>query len=494
MHNLAFQTILSFSSKRIELMFFFIMISSTNVTAQVVEYSIRTREFKESKNTLPFDEPFIFKVIDAPDNSSYSLTILMLEQGKPQTLVFPRADAKAISGVAKFVVTSFLKPNRHYKIDLEETRPLNSDEKAKLKAILENNDFKQTIPTFILNTERDNMLIKTFLPNFYSMLRENNFRNIRFNESKLTNGEAQNILTRIYSKLVSFSQNFTSTCNPKNIEPVLQFAYKEFFTPRKDKGNIYQFPSNQFQDLKSFGEALQISLDVWRDKDSSIINSNESFNKAAKDSLFKIIKGNFKSLQSTMKQLKEIDSLLDDYITVKLPTELLENSNMINELGSSIVDQNTNAGPYTSQSFGYAYAPAIDDGFLYFSFGIFLRPVNNRVPLNNIPKEDRWKAKLCLNLGLTLEKISTNKPMKVYGLGSIFGNKAGLIGIGFRPYHFIKFDINGLLYKVDNPNPLIQNKRFAAAPMFGISLNLNLIKLLAGQPNSLTTLQTAINN
>jgi hypothetical protein len=475
-------------------MLYFISISSMNVTAQVVEYSVRTREFKESKNTLPFDEPFVFKVTDAPENSKYTLSILMLEQGKAPREVFPETIKVAINGEAKFVVTSFLKPNRHYKIELKEVRALNSNEKNKLKEILVDNEFKNSISGFILNTTRDSMLIRRYLPIFYTTLKENGIENIGLIESKITSGEAQHILTIISGKLISFSQNFVIRSKQINIDSNLKFPYRNFFDTVFDQSSNYQYPKNRFGNVKSFEDELKSSLNDWKVSDSLNIKNRESLNNEQKDSLFKIIKGNYESLQSTIKSLNEINALLDDYIDNTLPKELLENSTVINEIGSSIVDQNTNAGPYTSQSFGYGYSPAIDDGFLYLSFGIFLRPVNNRVPLSHIPKKERWKAMTSLNLGLTLENISTNKPMKVYGLGSIFGNKAGLLGIGFRPYHFIKFDINGLLYKVDNPNPLIQNKRYAVAPMFGISLNLNLIKLLAGQPNSLTTLQTAINN
>jgi hypothetical protein len=115
------------------------------------------------------------------------------------------------------------------------------------------------------------------------------------------------------------------------------------------------------------------------------------------------------------------------------------------------------------------------------------------VPFSNVDKKDRWKVMVCGNIGLTLEDMATNKNGKVSGLGSvIFGNKAGVAGIGFRPLPFLKFDCNGLFYFIKNPNPLSSHNHFVCSPFFGASLNLNIIKLFAGQPNSLTTLQNQL--
>jgi hypothetical protein len=185
---------------------------------------------------------------------------------------------------------------------------------------------------------------------------------------------------------------------------------------------------------------------------------------------------------------------INDWIENSLSATLVENTHLEELLISSVCNPNSSASLYTSQTFGYGYSTGTGNTLGYFAFSIFARPVNNDVPFSNIERHSRWKAKFCLNIGATLEDIANNKNGKIGGLGGFFGNKAGLLGIGYRPCPFLKLDINNLFYYVDDPNPLIKHKNFVYSPLIGISLNLNIIKMFAGQPNSLSSLQKQLKN
>jgi hypothetical protein len=194
-------------------------------------------------------------------------------------------------------------------------------------------------------------------------------------------------------------------------------------------------------------------------------------------------------LDNVKVQIDQWISLVDSLISVTVDHVYISRLLVSTKPDESLVEGTANKlNASISQTFGWGLSPKTSSGFLYVGYSLFFRAVNPGVPFRNIPSRDRWKAMVGANLGFTLTDMTTNNYGKAAGIVSFLGDKALMVGLCFRPYHFIKLDFNGLLYTLNDPNPLNNHRRLAFAPLIGISLSLNVVKLFNGQPNSFTTL------
>jgi hypothetical protein len=495
----------------------FLLLSFVFAHAQtkVVEFDWGKKDFTENKSKFPFDEPFTFRVIGMKANQKIDVVITDITKNvkDDDTLILKVLDSSIDeTGIFSEVVPKYLKPNHYFKVNVnvKETARLKSKTRDSLSEAMSVDEvFVSKIQQIFFASKYPGINIEDFNKLYEDYFYDNNLKNFKIDykaadeilrDAKEPIGQALkdfseaaerlstldnlviNILNekkkKIDKSLAKDSSKKTELLQQKNeIEQALNYNSEFFASLYKVENELPYFNLNSGETLSGFLER------------TDTLKLNAEFEQQLKKIDPSLLKQVNDELSETRKNLKSFNSNTIASIPKVVNEAFLNNTFFTSVLGSNVYDNDTEAGIYTSQTFGYGYSPKTDNGLTYFSFSFFARPVNNSVPLSNVKGWDNLKVRLCANVGLTLEDITTNKNGQISGLGSVFGNKAGLVGLGIRPWAFLKVDANALLYYMKDPNPLITNKKFVASPFFGVSVNLNIVKLLSGQSNSLTTLQ-----
>lgn len=469
-------------------------------TTKVVDFDLEKKHFTEGKSRFPFDEPFTFRVINLPEGSVETDLNITIEDISPKNKIDENPiELKCIitDGSREFSgVVKSLPPNHSFKIDIsgETKRKPNEEETKKLRETLSSDEL---IMKFLPNNFEYSKLSE-YKNRLQSSLSEKGFRNYKIDFSKLDEqGENAGYLADARRTLRNIAANLNEIEN--GLINVLENAdknneIKRYFSDlyKEENGHFILTIKNNESNEKFVKRFNLDSLEKVITK--NLIDTESDSTKKA--NLKSIVSNNIKGLGAIKDKVSRFEANFEDWIEKEIKQIIIDNIFVISVLGNNIYGTaDSKASIYTSQTFGYGYSPKTDNGLMYFTFSFYARPVNNNVPLNYATGKGAWLlVRTCLNIGLTLEDINTNKNGTVSGLGNPFGSKAGLVGIGFRPWSFLKIDINSLLYYKKDPNPLITNKKFTASPLFGVSLNLNMLKLLLGQPNSLTKLTDEINN
>lgn len=487
---------------------------------KVVEYDWTKRGFTENKSRFPFDEPFSFRVIGLKEKQKVDVTIIDITKNNKDDSTILKTAGTVIdeTGVFSEVISRYLRPNHYFKISIiveEESKLKSTTRDSLIKVMSDDPAFVNKIQQIFFSSEYLNLNVEEFTKLYEDYFNDNNLANLKI-DRKTVNSQMRNVKGPIAQALNNLL-NINERLQALDSTIILQLTGK---TTRIDSTtSIKTTDVKKKKELLTEKERVNESLQKTKEFFNSlytvkgslpylVLNPTETLSDfLTRTDTLKIsddLRGLLKSIDTSL--LKQVDDELGEIrkdfqsfntaIISSISTVLSQiylNSAFFNSiLGSNVYDNSTEAGIYTSQTFGYGYSPKTDNGLTYFSFSFFVRPVNNSVPLSNVKGWDNLKVRLCANVGLTLQDIATNKHGEISGLGSVFGSKAGLVGLGIRPLSFLKVDVNALLYYMKNPNPLITNKKFVASPFFGVSVNLNIVKLLAGQPNSLTTLQNEI--
>lgn len=456
--------------------------------ATSVTFDWKTKTFTPA-GPLPFDEPFTVQVQNLSDTVDSFQLIFKAGKRPPRSGLRPPVDTDYFNSLPTLAILDFtknslqstlayrLEPDKYYYIGIKvyNKKNLTAKQSADLKSSLENNNqFRSDV-------------VKTILGQDYHALTANSINRVLQKNVSAINPGYQLDTNAISNKFSSIQQEVAQ----------IFVSYKE---GEQKIGNL-------FHNLDSLSRSQPAIMENIIKRDTGAFHDYLTSNKS--DSQFSqfltppedsIIKANPKDatyLKSTFEGYKSAviasysrtAANISAWIDTAIIKTTLENSYFIFGLATTIATDNTSTSPYLSQTFGYGYNPTTSIGLLYFTFTCFFRPVNQNVPFSELDKSDRWKVQFCVNAGLTLSDVTTNNHGTISGLGSIFGNKAGIIGIGYRPVPFAKIDLNSMFYYLNDPNPTISHKRFVCSPLIGISLNLNIIKILAGKPNSLTSLQ-----
>lgn len=511
--------------------------AQTNSKTIVCDWDNKETPFNAS---FPFDEPFQIQIKNLPNSFKEKLSLYILEfdskkelklyhdtlnidspklldtnyfsKLKGQILTYILNDDEINGNKYKTLTSvefSFLKPNKYYTLLFcsKKTSPLTKLQHADLKQSFIDTKFKDIIKSNILKTNykviNTNFLLDLF--NKEVLLTKKISNKYEFIKTQIDDDKIHiNLLNaiqvlaqkgnKIKQVIKNLTQKIDNTKSDKSAENGID-SLKEslgklntlLITVEKSSNSdpgVYYPDLNDLDDFKSKLASVKTEIEEEAKSLNSKFNDNHGGNISSELS---------KIDDSYIKDLDKIDNDINNAIDALITTFESVAFYSYTFLQTSTLDQSTKEASYTSQTFGYGYNFGTGTSVSYFALSFFFRPVNNNVSLSNTPWCDRWKVMLCLNLGFTLEDISTNKNAKVSGL-PIIGNKAGLIGLGFRPLPYLKFDFNTLLYYSDDSNPLNDHKKFTCSPFVGFSVNLNIVKILTGQPNSLTTLKTKANS
>lgn len=473
-----------------------------NAQTKTVEFDWNTKDFVANKSKFPFDEPFTFKIINLPvdQKTVFKISIRDITKKKrPQPLedFILNVTDSVVDNSRGFtqVIEKYLKPNHYFKIDIEaiERKKLtNTEQQSLYDKISTDTSFSNLIRSLFYNTDYSEIKLSGLQSLLEIYFTKSGYTNYKIDYEQVEKqadlqsylATAKNELLKIAHGLNSAKEQLDNTFIVKAQQ--IDLLFESLYEKRND-GNFYlKFdPGETFEDFTK-----RAGLNTLDQAIKQVIKDDPSFLTDSATINF-IIENKVKTF---LPKVKKFEKDLEKWLKETLTKVVALNTFRVKALGSNVYDNDTEAGNYTSQTFGYGYSPSTDNSLLYFSFSFFARPVNNSVPLSNVTGNDWWKVRFCANVGLTLENIAINRNGTISGLGSVFSDKAGLVGIGFRPWSFLKIDVNSIMYYLKNPNPLINNKKFVCSPFFGVSVNLNIVSLLAGHPNSLTTLQNQINN
>lgn len=124
----------------------------------------------------------------------------------------------------------------------------------------------------------------------------------------------------------------------------------------------------------------------------------------------------------------------------------------------------------------------------YYGVNINLRPVNKNIRLRNLRKKDGailtrnvltpWHY-FSVMLGLTIGGSIQEEGER----DDLFGNNSLLVGIGFRLNHTIRISAGSVIFRANNPNPLIADKSIATAPFASISFDIKIQSIISSLSN-----------
>jgi|GEM_PF-1506449 len=455
---------------------------------------------------FPFDEPFQIKLEGFDADTPYTQYRMVfrhldrkkdLNKYKSDTELYRSLDSFTVDFTANGigVYPRFMKPNEYYIVDISQPQIVQASEHEKKRVISQLQDnisFQNEIMQLLENTPSQN-----FKESDLGTLIEAELNTMGYIILDQPDTKSSQALSDSLKLDIGRISNRTHTLIKKwnNLTTTIDSAYSNTINPYKsfvDSLSKHTFTESdnlnpigiKYSELDSVIQLLNSTLQV-----EEMTNIDLDAKQDVQYNL-EVINETMEALRLTLRKLPENYTKL-----------YIEKNNIGRVLGSSkvnedLVEGNTNrAHASISQTFGWGFSPRTSNGYLYVGYTLFFRPVNYSVPLRNIGTiwnirdlGEIIKATVGINLGFTLSDIETNGYSEASGIVKFLGNKGLIVGLGIRPYHFIKLDINGLMYNISDPNPLVTHKKVAFTPMIGLSLNINLIKLFQGDPNSFTTL------
>lgn len=482
------------------------------ISAKVSQAQLKTVQFDYAAGTLtgaqgfPFDEPFQIKFINVPPSGQDVPALIQMqirECDRPHYLTACQKRASDLSSLQRYfdslpditppldfsapfwlsAVVEPLRPNKYFLVMLDRRglRELTAAEAAGLQAFI-SGDIRlmekvsktlRSSSSFTIDIGQIQQhiadAVKSYNPNYYyrpegTLNLENLF------DGAFMQGERRNMARAIEeaSQFIA-TESGTDKSNPAFEALVLANA-----NSGEKEANLADM---QEQSWKGYLERLDL---IYK----SVLQGNLTVAKR------KAISENRKSVMEVLQNryeryLQHQTQLYQDHIA-RVAVAFVKRSF---SLGSTVCSgDNTVIGTYMSQTIGAAYNLYTDKIISYASYSVFFRPMNLDQPLSAIPYRNIWDwlgPRVCLNGGITIENISTNRFRNVSG---IVDGKALVLGVGYRPLAFLKFDFNGVIYNEHSPNPLSTHKRIRVSPSFGIALNVNLARLLSGRSNSFTPL------
>jgi hypothetical protein len=462
-----------------------------------VEFDLSTSNFTQGKSTIPFDEPFGFMLKGVKKGDRYTIAFYNISKGNK--LVIAASETSNSDGSLAIPIKTFLPPNNsyHIKISSEKLVPLSEEQKMRIKTADFFINFKARYEEFLfsepISADRFTKIsIKHLQDELINTINVASNKSFIYNEltqydsadfaSK--SGRVNALVKTFQEKIGDYEDNVTN-----RIKKLKDEKEKNFFLTQVNNILNNGIQSNgKNSSAKEYKEkffALVKLASSLPEADSLYIGTESAASqKKHTESVIKVM------ANEETKIKKSINEIASSLLNAIVDNTLVE----INLIADTNVDVNTNAGAYTSQTFGAGYVSQLQKGTSYFSFNIFFRPVNNTVPLSNA--KGGWSSILVrtsLNLGFTLEELATNKSLILESpIKSLIGNRGAIIGIGFRPLHFLKFDCNFLWYQSKSSVSSTAEFEHKLSPLIGISVNLNIAKIIAGQPNSLSLLQKKV--
>lgn len=131
------------------------------------------------------------------------------------------------------------------------------------------------------------------------------------------------------------------------------------------------------------------------------------------------------------------------------------------------VDGKTTGNSYVSADAGMLYAPDIETAALYIGSNIYFRPVNKRAPLS---EKGSFLRRAAVTIGFTVTSIADEDQQT---RSDMFGHQSLVLGAGVRLTQAIRAGGGVLIFKENNPNPLITKSSTVTTPYVSFSFDLD---------------------
>ncbi|MEP7009255.1 MAG: hypothetical protein ABJC13_02930 [Acidobacteriota bacterium] len=167
--------------------------------------------------------------------------------------------------------------------------------------------------------------------------------------------------------------------------------------------------------------------------------------------------------------------------------DLLASEVALRAVGAQIVNASSTGGFDTFQNYyvsadaGLVGAPELDSVVSYIGVNLYLRPVNKNAPLRQLGGfRKTFSRRFAFTLGLTVQSIADGDNGGGPTRQDLFGNQSMLIGAGLRITDMIRLGGGALVFKKDDPSPLITKFDTAVSYYFTVSFDLNVARAFKG--------------
>ena len=156
-------------------------------------------------------------------------------------------------------------------------------------------------------------------------------------------------------------------------------------------------------------------------------------------------------------------------------------------VGTSVVDASSSGNFETFQNWyisadaGFVFAPAVDEVVPYIGVNVYLRPVNKNASLRQLGSfRDTFTRRFAFTLGLTTTSIADGGGSRPATREDLFANQSLLLGAGLRITDMIRLGAGALVFKEEDPNPLVSKFDTSVSYYFTISFDLNVARAFGG--------------
>lgn len=134
----------------------------------------------------------------------------------------------------------------------------------------------------------------------------------------------------------------------------------------------------------------------------------------------------------------------------------------------------TRAKFHISADAGLLYGVATGEVLPYFGVNFYFRSVNREIPLGLRFNRPFW-YRASLTLGITVASIEEDGERS-----DLFGGVAGLVGLGYRLTDHFRLSAGTLVFRKDDPNPLVTDRSVALDPFVSLSIDWDVQEVLGG--------------
>lgn len=146
--------------------------------------------------------------------------------------------------------------------------------------------------------------------------------------------------------------------------------------------------------------------------------------------------------------------------------------------GDTTANWDTRARSYISADVGVAWSNPIDSFFFYLGANFYLGPVNKRAPLR-WSDPGNFRKRFSFTVGIPINTISDTQSQTMLTAGNVtltgvLGDRPLLLGAGLRLNDLLRVTSGAVLFRVENPNPLITRERLDYSWFLALSIDWDL--------------------
>ena len=135
---------------------------------------------------------------------------------------------------------------------------------------------------------------------------------------------------------------------------------------------------------------------------------------------------------------------------------------------------------YISADAGFVWAPELDELVPYLGTNIYFRPVNKNAPLSTLGGFGKtFSRRFALTFALTASSISDDSEAAGMMRDDLFASQSLLVGAGLRVTDSMRLGAGAIVFKRDDPSPLIDNPELNFSYYLTFSFDMDVVSLFS---------------